>query len=91
MPTVFIPAALRPMAHGQDSVTLDGATVRELVAALDLRYPGMKAKLCQGDTLRPGLAVIIDAQLARGGLGADVPENSEVHFIPAIAGGEPYF
>ncbi|MSU76944.1 MAG: molybdopterin synthase sulfur carrier subunit [Gemmataceae bacterium] len=90
MPTVFIPAALRPMAHGQDSVTLDGDTVGELVDALDRRYPGIKAKLCQGDTLRPGLAVVIDAQLARSGLGADVPEHSEVHFIPAIGGGASF-
>jgi sulfur-carrier protein len=61
--------------------------VRELIDALDARYPGVKARLMQGDQLRSGMAVVIDTQMARGGLADAVAETSEVHFIPAIAGG----
>jgi len=61
--------------------------VSELIDALDARFPGMKARLCQEDKLRPGLAVVIDGQVARGSLTESVAADSEVHFIPAIAGG----
>ena len=87
MATVWIPALLRHLTHDQESVTVAGATVREVIAAMEVRYPGIQARLCQGDAIRPGLAAVIDGQVARGGLDEAVAENSEVHFIPAIAGG----
>jgi molybdopterin converting factor small subunit len=86
MPRVFVPALLRHLANDQESIEVPGATVRELINALDVRFPGIKARLGEGDNLRPGLAVVIDSQVAHG-LDAPVAETSEVHFIPAIAGG----
>jgi sulfur-carrier protein len=87
MPTVWIPALLRNFTGGHESVQAAGATVRELIDALERRYPGIKARLCDGSELRPGQAVVIDGQVARQGLSAEVKEDSEVHFIPAIGGG----
>lgn len=87
MPTVWIPPLLRSLTAGQESVQVAGATLRETIDALDARFPGIKARLCQGDAMRPGLSVVIDGQVSRGGLSEAVQENSEVHFIPAIAGG----
>jgi sulfur-carrier protein len=87
MPTVWIPALLRHLTHDQETVQVAGQTVLDLIDALDARYPGIKARVCQDDHLRPGMAVVIDTQVARGGLTESVQENSEVHFIPAIAGG----
>ena len=87
MPTVWIPALLRPLTQGQESIQVPGHTVLEVLDALETKFPGIKARLCQDNQLRPGMAVVIDSQVARAGLFESVHENSEVHFIPAIGGG----
>lgn len=87
MPTVFIPAPLRPLADGQTSIELDGGTVRQLVNALDERFPGMAARLTEAGELSRSLMVSIDGSIAPRGLLATVGPNSEVHFLPAIGGG----
>jgi molybdopterin synthase sulfur carrier subunit len=87
MPTVWIPALLRPLTEGQETVQVPGQTVLEVLDALEMKFPGIKARLCQDNQLRPGMAVVIDGQIARAGLSESVQEKSEVHFIPAIAGG----
>lgn len=87
MPTVWIPALLRPLVQGHETLQVAGQTMLEVVDALEGKFPGIKARLCTDGQLRPGMAVVIDSQVAREGLSAAVEENSEVHFIPAIAGG----
>jgi molybdopterin synthase sulfur carrier subunit len=87
MPTVWIPATLRTLTHHQETVRVGGATVREVIDGLDVQFPGIKARLCNGDNLRPGIVVAIDSDVSRAGLGQEVNENSEVHFLPAIGGG----
>ena len=87
MPTVWIPATLRALTNQQETVCVGGATVGEVIGQLDAQFPGIKARLCAGDNLRPGLVVAIDTEVSRAGLGQSVDENSEVHFLPAIGGG----
>jgi chorismate-pyruvate lyase/molybdopterin converting factor small subunit len=87
MPTVWIPALMRNLTAGQETVQIRGGTVREVIDALDAKCPGLKSRLCVNDQLRPGLAIVIDTEVARGGLTESVGEASEVHFIPAISGG----
>ena len=88
MAAVWIPALLRNFTREQESVQVAGGTLGEVIDALEAKFPGIKTRLCDGDHVRTGLAVVIDTQVARGGLSAPVNENSEVHFIPAIAGGQ---
>jgi molybdopterin synthase sulfur carrier subunit len=87
MAVVWIPALLRDLTGGQETVSVQGSTVRQIIEALDRLYPGMKDRLLVGDFLRSGIAVAVDTQLSRRGLLESVSENSEVHFLPAIAGG----
>ena len=87
MPVVWIPTLLRPLAGGQQQVTVEGATVGQVIAALDAAHPGMRDRICTGDRLRPGIAVAIDGTVSRLGLLQPVPEGSEVQILPAIAGG----
>jgi sulfur-carrier protein len=87
MPMIWIPATLRAFTHQQETVRVGGATVREVIDQLDAQFPGIKARLCDGDNLRPGIVVAIDSDVSRAGLGQEVNENSEVHFLPAIGGG----
>jgi molybdopterin synthase sulfur carrier subunit len=87
MPHVFIPAQLRQLTGGTVQTEVPGATVREVVAALDERFPGIQQRLCPGGELSPSLQVSIDSTMSNQGLRAKVGPDSEVHFLPAIGGG----
>ncbi len=87
MPRVFIPAQLRDLTGGQAEVEAAGATVREVVAAMDGRFPGIAARLTSSGELSPALQVSIDGTLSRRGLDARVSATSEVHFLPVFGGG----
>jgi molybdopterin converting factor small subunit len=87
MAVVWIPSLLRGLTGGQEKLTVPGRTVRQVVEALEQQFPGIQARLCDAAGLRPGIAVAVDAHLARRGLSEPVAEHSEVHFLPAISGG----
>jgi len=87
MPIVYIPPLLRELAHGQDTLTVPGKTVGQVVEALEQSYPGIKARLCDGDSLRPGLALVVDTEVSRQGLRHPLTDRSEVHFLPQVSGG----
>jgi molybdopterin converting factor small subunit len=78
---------MQMISGGREQVRIAGATIRQVVNNLDKEYPGMKEELCDGDDINPGLAVIIDGETANLGMLERVNENSEIHFIPAMAGG----
>jgi molybdopterin converting factor small subunit len=87
MPVVWIPALLRDLTGGQDKVVVPGATVREVIERLDEGYPGVVARLCEGDRLRPNLAVVIDGVVSQKRLRQPVTEENEIHFVSVISGG----
>lgn len=87
MATVWIPSLLRDLTGGRETLSASGSTVRQLIDVLERDYPGIKARLCDGNQLRPGLSVAVDSAIARLGLAEPVKDNSEVHFLPAIGGG----
>jgi len=87
MATVWIPALLRGLTQGRESIEVPGASVRQIIDNLEALCPGIKARLVSGDELRPGIAVAVDSQLAQGGLRQPLPDKCEVHFVSAISGG----
>ena len=87
MPIVAIPALMRSLTNGEDSVTVDGATIREVIDNLESRYPGTKEKLCEGDRIRPSISVYVDGVLTRVAMHERVDADAELHFLPAISGG----
>jgi sulfur-carrier protein len=87
MATVFIPSLLRDLTGGITTVTVDGENLREIVDALEAAYPGLKARLCEGDRIRRGLSVAVDGAVIRFGLRQSISPDSEVHFIPSVRGG----
>ena len=87
MATVFIPSLWRDLTGGKDRVQVEGKSVRQIVARLDALYPGLGARLVENDLLSPRVQVSVDGHVSRLGLMERVGETSEVHFIPAIAGG----
>ncbi len=87
MATVFIPTMLQPMTNGVKQVEFEATNVRQVIEGLDLLYPGVKDRLVEEGRIRPSLAVSIDGEVARMGMLEKVAPRSEVHFVPAIAGG----
>ncbi len=87
MPHVAIPSLLRNLTDGEESVTLPGTTIREVIDNLEHRYPGMKARLCEADRIKPGIAVYVNGILTRGAIRERIAEDAEIHFLPAIGGG----
>jgi molybdopterin synthase sulfur carrier subunit len=87
MARVWIPSLLRDITGGAETVTVPGASVRQVIEELDHLHPGIRARVCDGDILRSGLAVVVDSEVARLGLLQPVGPESEVHFLPAIGGG----
>jgi sulfur-carrier protein len=84
---VFIPPLMRPLTANAVEVAVPGGTVRQIIANLDARYPGIRERLCVGDELKPGLSVAVDGHVTSLGLLQKVKPDSEVHFLPAIGGG----
>ena len=87
MPTVFIPALLRPLTGGQSSVEVEGATVRQVIDHLESAWPGIRDRLLADGKLRPNISVAVDGEVTPEGLAEVVGPASEVHFIAAIKGG----
>ena len=87
MATVFIPAQLRELSGGVQSVEIEARNVREIVDQLDEMFPGFKDRICTDGNIPPSLQVSIDSIMTSRGMIAKVKPQSEVHFIPAIGGG----
>jgi molybdopterin synthase sulfur carrier subunit len=87
MPRIFIPVQLRDLTGGQAEIDAAGRSVRDVVADLESRFPGLQARLYKAGELSPSLQVSIDGTLSRRGLDAKVGETSEVHFLPVFGGG----
>jgi len=87
MATVWVPSLMRDLTGGKESVSAPGKTVGQVIAAMDDAYPGIKGRLCQGDRLDPAIVAYVDGRIARLGLSETVEEQSEIHFLPVVAGG----
>ena len=66
-----------------------GGTVREIVAELEARFPGIRERLVddEEDRIRRNIAGAVDGEVSREGMRRKVPEGGEVHFLPAMSGG----
>ena len=79
---------MQKLTNGQRQIPVDGRTVRQVVNYLDAHYPGFKARICnEQDQIRPEIAVAVDGEVITSGLRTRVSDSSEVHFLPALAGG----
>jgi molybdopterin synthase sulfur carrier subunit len=87
MATVIIPALLRKLTGGQDRTVATGTTLGDIVNDLERQFPGFRERVVRDGDLDGSLAVSIDGEIITGGLSEPVSANSEVHFVPAIGGG----
>ena len=87
MPLVWIPTQFQRFTGGKSQVRVEGATVRQVIESLEASYPGIQERLCEEGRVRPEIAVAIDSEITTEGMRARVGPQSEVTFLPAIAGG----
>ena len=87
MPVVFIPVPMRKLADGQTSVEMPGKTLHVLIENLEARYPGMREYLTEEGRLKPGMVAVVDGEASVEGMRTPLQQETEVHFLPAIAGG----
>ena len=87
MAIVVLPRSLVVLFPGAERrVTAEGATVAEVIGTLDIRWPGVRDRLCERDTaLREFINVYVDGVPAD--LQTRVGAGSTVHILPAVAGG----
>ena len=78
---------MRKLAGDEPVVEVPGATLREVMDNLGAAYPGMKELIVENGRVRPGLQLAVDGVLSATGLMAKVPEDAEVHILPALGGG----
>ena len=87
MAIVQIPSLMRDLTAGQGQVTLPGRTLRQVLDALEVAYPGVRDRLCEAGQLKPEVMVSVDGRVARLGLAQPVGEQSEVRFLSVVSGG----
>lgn len=88
--TVRIPTQLRTLTGGTGELSLDGATVGEVLKALDAAHPGMADRLFdESGSLRRFVNVFVEDEDVRflDGLETAVSAGQTVSIVPAVAGG----
>ena len=87
---VRVPTILRSYTGGQKAVPGSGDTVADLLADLDTRHPGIRARLLTEDgALHRFVNVYVNDEDVRflGGLETSVKDGDNVTVLPAVAGG----
>ncbi len=87
MADISIPLLLKEYTNGTRQATVAGSTLAEIVAGLDAIYPGIEAKIRDGQKLRPTLAFTVDGKIAAAGLDTPVNPDSQINILPAFGGG----
>ena len=88
--TVRIPTQLRNLSGGASEVSLDGATVNDVLKNLDVEYPGFGARIFDdAGALRRFVNVFLAEEDIRfmDGVNTAVSEGQVLSIVPAVAGG----
>lgn len=87
MAKVYIPAQWRDLTGTTTQLELDATSLKQIIDALERKFPGIAERVCDEGQIAAGLAVSIDGDISSRGLLAPVSATSEIHFLPAIGGG----
>lgn len=89
MATVRIPTPLRTLTGGEDSVSITGNTVRDVIENLEGKHPGMRERLLDDKGVRRFVNIYVGDEDIRflDGLDTSVEASTEISIVPAIAGG----
>jgi molybdopterin synthase sulfur carrier subunit len=88
--TVRLPGSLRPLCENKETVSVEGATVGEVLANLTARYSGVGGKLFpQPGKLGKWVNVFVNGEDIRflSDQATALKGGEEVSIVPAVAGG----
>ena len=88
--SVRIPTILRAYTQGAAQVSADGGTLTDVIEALEVAHPGIKARVLDEDgQIRRFVNVYVNDDDVRfaDGLGTPTPDGTSISIIPAVAGG----
>lgn len=88
--TVHLPSELRDRTQRHATVEAPSGTAREIIAALDARFPGIRFNLChETGELRSFVNIFVNGCNVRylSLLDTPVPAGATVHIIHSVAGG----
>lgn len=85
--TVRIASPLRSYTGGAAQVAADGQTMRDVLADLDRRFPGIRFRMIdEQDAIRPHIRLYVDTREVKS-LSDAVGPRETVHVICALSGG----
>jgi molybdopterin converting factor small subunit len=90
MPTIKVPPVLRQHTDGEAELSVEGATVGEVLNALAEGHPGTRDQLFSADgELNRYVNVYLNDEDVRvlDGLETPASESDTLHILPAMAGG----
>ena len=84
---VWIPQPLRSYTRQQPHVEASGATLAELLADLDRRYPGIRFRMIdEQDGVRTHMRLFVNREQVES-LATPLRDGDEVHIFQALSGG----
>ena len=84
---VHLSSHMRSYTGGRSDVEADGATLAELVADMDRRFPGIRFRMIdEQDQIRPHVNFFVSGSLTRD-LGTRLQNGNEVAILGALSGG----
>jgi MoaD family protein len=86
---VHIPTPMRQHTEGQAVVEIGGASVKEVLANLGAKFPGVTGRLFENGQVRRFVNVYLNDEDIRylDNLETALKDGDEVSIIPAVAGG----
>ena len=79
---------MQELTGGKQIIRVPGENVLQVIDHLEALYPGFKPRICDGEELRSSIVVAVDGEVSFRKLRHRLDEDSEVHFLPAISGGQ---
>ena len=84
---VFIPSPLHSYTGGRSRVAGAGASLAELLADLEARFPGIRFRVVdEQNRIRPHILFYVAGKVARD-LSVRISPEDEVHIVAALSGG----
>ena len=84
---VLIPSPLHSYTGGRSEVEAAGKTLAEVLAHLDVRYPGIRFRIVdEQDRIRPHIKFFVAGELAAS-IAQPIRKGDEVQIICALSGG----
>lgn len=87
MATIHIPRHMRDATDGEATVEVPGGQLGKVVDSLLTAHPALRAVLMNDGRVRPDISIAINSSMTENGLLEQVPDDAEVHLVPALGGG----